>query len=1168
MNLRPTTNLAIPPELKLDRKRQRQGFMHIYTGAYTGSATTFMTRLWASFLFPTSTSNELFGTSRRRYAADEHASFLNSGYLILEKIQGDDPHFLARVPLFHCSRMDGAHRFLDTVMCDYRNLPKIPVATPNNIAEREGFAQLNTLDIPPQIMECYSDNTNAALAACWRGIEVRSDEGFQMVRAIFRIEPEEAQHLCTSQWSEIRVIDLYPLLMHWIQAGFGDRHNVPRMSIPVSKIVFSLPPSHVEEARINKLGLATGPDGRAYFLPREVPTHQTLTYEDLYTKAGQREDGTFALLTLEDGKKSVQSGKPPQTKLPQNVVVSIDWLNAKYAYTGTNGLLHIEDLTRHRPTTPSHVRQLLDNRKISDSVITWFINLASAVSVKEADFTVTDEDLDGLSYPQKTRLKANSRTIRTYYQEACRVWIQKCSPIVMWSALFDEECRIFAPLLRWFQLVCTAAGHNIDVVYTKYSVSNSSANLAWLLMVCNYGPKLSRIREMDVEARAPALNQFVDPDWKLKPIPLMMKEFGHLPHQLKVHNILRDDPDTAILPVQTGGGKSPLIIVDVLKHYDAGTDAPYIILCPNHLVHNYVNEILHFTEGRLNVVALTNTAITQNGWPRLQQIFESMPRNTVVVADLDYALGFRSWSVAYGTTQTTIYPTVEFLRQFRFGYCAIDEAHRMRGNTGRNKTIMAFIPGIKKIRLASGTFCHDSPSDLARVVGALNPTIFGTRDEFNNEFGDQVRGDRVVRWKPGAQRLIMARIREHAVVASAMRKEWAAFLPPKEEWVGARNLTDAQQAVYESILNEVEDNIREAAKTNPILRQFLERAERRKGLLDEEGNVLDEDEGMDLAGMLNPYLARLESFLVSPGRDELGKQVLTGADLVSPKVNLVYERLRMHFAMFPKTEYGNKVLIFVNFWDDAQEIFENAPEDLKKMGLLYKAADKIEAIAIMEQNRHIRWMVGIVKSMEEGLNLQFANRIIRVSLPWGPGALEQANARIERPQFKRVESRAKIFFDNLLVNNTFDITKQARLIAKVIAAAKFENAESEAYQEIPDMDVLSMTLETIREFRSWSGNGDTEGLMPYLKAQQQYEKVRNADYAEYKAEYIRVHGEGPNMQQIVVAVTPSDAYLMREVPWVPGLNLWNEKGRKITRLDSYLNVQTVDYEEVVEEVDD
>jgi SNF2 family DNA or RNA helicase len=216
---------------------------------------------------------------------------------------------------------------------------------------------------------------------------------------------------------------------------------------------------------------------------------------------------------------------------------------------------------------------------------------------------------------------------------------------------------------------------------------------------------------------------------------------------------------------------------------------------------------------------------------------------------------------------------VEFLRQFRFGYAAIDEAHRIKGDTGRNKTVMSLIPGIKKLRLASGTFCHDSPSDLARVVGSMDPTIFGTRAEFNEEFGDIVRGERVARWKEGAQRLIMARIRQHVVVASAMRKEWAAFLPVKHEWVGARNLTEAQQAVYESILNEVEDNIREAAKTNPILRQFLERMERKKEQTEEDGPDLD-DADMDLAGMLNPYLARLESFLVSTGRDELGSKLL------------------------------------------------------------------------------------------------------------------------------------------------------------------------------------------------------------------------------------------------------------------------------------------------------
>jgi hypothetical protein len=259
--------------------------------------------------------------------------------------------------------------------------------------------------------------------------------------------------------------------------------------------------------------------------------------------------------------------------------------------------------------------------------------------------------------------------------------------------------------------------------------------------------------------------------------------------------------------------------------------------------------------------------------------------------------------------------------------------------------------------------------------------------------------------------------------------------------------------------------------------------------------------------------------------------------------------------------YGNKVLVFVNFWEDAQEIFERAPQHLKKCGLLYKAADKIEAISIMENNPNVRWMVGIVKSMEEGLNLQFANRVIRVSLPWSPGALEQANARIERPQFKVAETRTSIYFDNILANYTFDITKQARLTAKVINAEKFENAENDKYQKLPDLEIMSMTLDTIREFRSWHGEGSNEGLQPYLLGQREYEKVRNADYAEYKQAYIDKFGTAPRLAPIEVAPTPEDAYLMPVVPWVPGLNLWNEKGRGLTRLDTFLNVVTDESED-------
>ncbi|WP_391857027.1 hypothetical protein, partial [Vibrio cidicii] len=145
----------------------------------------------------------------------------------------------------------------------------------------------------------------------------------------------------------------------------------------------------------------------------------------------------------------------------------------------------------------------------------------------------------------------------------------------------------------------------------------------------------AELRAADNQLRMTAMTQGEDPDWKVSGIPLLdaMRKVGLLPHQFKIRNILRDSPLFALLPVQAGGGKSLLLITDILIEILHNRCAPYIVLCPGHLLANYVNEMLYFTGGQMNVIPLSMEAVRVHGIERLQAMLEGAPRNTVVVAD-------------------------------------------------------------------------------------------------------------------------------------------------------------------------------------------------------------------------------------------------------------------------------------------------------------------------------------------------------------------------------------------------------------------------------------------------------------------------------------------------------------------------------------------------------
>jgi hypothetical protein len=461
----------------------------------------------------------------------------------------------------------------------------------------------------------------------------------------------------------------------------------------------------------------------------------------------------------------------------------------------------------------------------------------------------------------------------------------------------------------------------------------------------------------------------------------------------------------------------------------------------------------------------------------------------------------------------------------------------------------------------------------------MDPTLFGDRDKFNETYGLIVRGGRVIKWKPGAEAMIQTKINSRIVTAGAMRKEWAALLPTKREWIGGVELTPNQQALYNEILDSTVEKIEEKAKKgNKNLQKFLGQGKKApvgedvdEGLDDgedteEDDEAADENAGEAVENALRPYLARLESFLMAPSMDIVGKDRLKGDDTISPKTLAILRRAEAH--IFGGKEDGaaygpfpGKVLIFTNGIKSAEEVFRLASPRMKACGLLYKASQKLEHGARFEKDSKIKWMVGVSASMETGLNFQFASRLIRTETVWNPGTLEQGNSRINRPELKAEEIRKEIFFDTIVADHTIDITKTARLISKVIAAAKFENAENAEYGTIPDVPIINMTLDSVRAFNSWEATSeDNPGLLSYAQAQAKYEQVRNQDYEEYKQDYITKHGTGPVKQVIPVAPTPEDAKLLRRVPYAPGLDIYNAKELGLVRIDEYLNIAPADDE--------
>lgn len=1156
MTLRTTTNLVIPQDLKLPKDQAGAGFMYIYANKYTGPEPIFMARIWLAALFPSVPKSPTFGRDGKsiRAYATLAAKMTPAGYLKLRKVNGEDPHFEASLPMYafnpHSIQELGnsiAFRLDPAATDDHRGTADNEAANVSFLV-KDKLAQMGTKD--ELLKSVYTKEAVLAattldvkakheLSKCLINVTLEYKGSLAIVYMNLRINKAEAEQLTTTNWLEIRNMDLYPLLMTWVINQYGYLEKAPLASFPISKIARTMPAVKEGQARVNAEGIAIGPKGTPFFLPKALDN--TRRYEDQFSLVGDRQDGSFSILDLGEAAKLIEIGKEVVARLPPNIPVLMDWVNNKYAYTTTSGVMTVQDLVRFRAADATHIVTLLTQTEMTVKLVGQFAALGAAGGVVSSETALTRAEWDALKDSDELRGRVRSETLAPlferrhevdeYFAVVAKFWTQITDlPNVRMHDVSAQGAILLRPVARFIKAAYQGVLDNIDAVYSKYSVSYVSQTFAWLAMVARYADNFEEIKSQDQANRKAAIDQEVTPGWTVPSIPMITESFGFLPHQEKVRNLLKDSPQFAILPVQAGGGKTPLIITDTLLEIKANRSAPYLILCPPGLVAQYVKDIVYFTSGQLNVVPFNTYVIKHNGFARVKAMLTSAPRNTVVVCDYD-VLRYRQQQVCYGTSTQTVFPVIEFLRQFDFQYVALDESHTVKNDSGRTRACMALITDIPKKRLASGTMAHDSPSDLAMQIGMLDPTLFGTREEMNDKYGEVVRGDRVIRWKPGAQKAIMAAIKSRIVVAGAMRREWAALLPEVKELFHGVALTPAQYAVYSSILEETLEKIKEEAKTNKGLAKFVNN--------DKENpeEAADETAGEGLEALLKPYLARLEQFITAPARDPLGER-LTGEDAVSPKVTEIIKIIKGHL----DANIPGKILVFTNYTESAVEIYERLPDDLKAQAILYLAADKVEAGAEFENNPKKTIMIGVEQSMNTGLNLQFASRLIRTEAVWNPGTEEQGNSRINRPELKHEDRRTKVYFDRVIADRTIDITKVSRLMSKIIATAKFENADSGIYDGLEDVEVIPMTLDSIQNLNSW-----TTDLKAYGEVYSQYKRIQLDDYAAYKAE----HG-ALKLHPVEHAPLPADAMLMGQVPYTPGLELHGADVLGLVRLDHFL----------------
>ena len=690
-------------------------------------------------------------------------------------------------------------------------------------------------------------------------------------------------------------------------------------------------------------------------------------------------------------------------------------------------------------------------------------------------------------------------------------------------------------------------------------------------------------------------------DYKAEPLAGGREGYAMLPHQVRVdyHNtqMIKDDVKVEILDAQAGAGKTHNILMDVMRRLDANLIKRPLVICPDYLIKNYIEDGAYIYEGRLNVVPLVTLVKNYDplygvksdpmGLEGMLQLVENAPPNTLFVTSYSFlSAGSQStFTVPIGTDVVYINPHLEMMLEAGFDYICADEFHELR-NEGTTKSDMAkalFYRATYR-KGATGTFLNTSPSDIPSQTSMLDPTIFGSTSDFFEYYADSDGGksNRISKLREGRKENLVQSLRGSTGYTQVKRKEWAALLPERKDSYHVLQLDEnsVQWRIYQAILQQVLDEIARILEKNKDITRGAESG-------DEEANE-------NLEALLRPYLQRLEMLLITPALDKDYQILVEGMDLdydenyVSPAVERTIKIIEAHLygvslEGMDQTERGDaiaehedfldldsitdidnvkmlpptpgKILVFCNYNTSVQATYNALPSHLKEQAIMYDAKNKDKHIFEFKNNPNKKILIGIQTSLATGHNFQFCTRLIRQEQVWSPGEVEQGESRINRPDPKNRDNvRGKIFYDWIVIDGTIQVTKLARLISRQVVNTEIEEFGNPAYKDVPHMPILIMNLGTIRN-NCWfhapsdvqAGVVTSRSLLKYLETKRTIDAIQKREYAEWIADY-----DGPT-EPVEVAVKPpiEGSAVIVNIPPIPGQTIANADRFDVVNVAKY-----------------
>ena len=790
----------------------------------------------------------------------------------------------------------------------------------------------------------------------------------------------------------------------------------------------------------------------------------------------------------------------------KNMPLYADWFNNKFAFVNSDGNINITDLSGCIALDSVTIHNLLE--------IDLFSNSRREMFNSEALFYAIDTELSKYSDFNELDKKTGYKNIKQVYERLRTIKNSNNLSLTLSHVAgkpFEESDN--DKVKKEVRLLLDELKNAANEVYKYFNKSTLPFSFKkdslkpGLDIVVYYGSNYKKYQEIYRQKiednKTTSTEEFLveskDESFDIPNSPGIEK-FGLMPHQAASNKNLQKHPENSVIDIDAGGGKSVLIYTDIIELLKNDKIKRPLVIMPGGLNPQFFNEIVNnYSNGEMNVFPITLETVRKMKeklkWNEKDMIsyMKNMPKNTIFITNYDFTKNKReidtdkqASDIIYGNQVIEQFPNVEFLRAVEFDYVASDESQWIKKKDAKRSQSTINITADSKFgRNSSGTVIQDSPLDLVGQMAQLNPAILVNEENFKMLYGENKSSKsetlRVSSWNSSMGQDIKEKIAPYSMYLSRGRSEWGFLLPMvRENFFQVPGLTDDQREFYEKLMEQALDEI----KNNPKLKKMIE-----------EGNPEDEEK---IEQALKRSLFKVEIFANAPDENEafIGTEP-EESDKISPKMKLIDKIIDAHFYggtidSVTYKEDSNKIIVFCYNKAVSRHIFRHTKHKMRSLHYVAGAESVLDKFLDKDSGYDV--LIADEASIKEGRNFQIASHVIRVQTLWSPGDQEQAISRILRPDVRGEFDRKEIRFSWVVLKNTIEIAKTARLFSKIISKTRIEEENNPRFPKEKfenDLPLIKMNFDNITSINDFN----SLEMQKYFKA---YSDLINWQNDEYK----------------------------------------------------------------------